>query len=86
MTLAGITAYPMLFAAAVDLYGIVNFATFFAHTEPWMAAISTVKYGDPIRDAQLLNSLSPFSKLDQIRTPLMVQQGAHDTNVPVIEG
>jgi dipeptidyl aminopeptidase/acylaminoacyl peptidase len=85
MTLAGITAYPTLFAAAVDLYGIVNFATFFAHTEPWMAAISTVKYGDPIRDAELLDSLSPFSKLDQIRTPLMVQQGAHDTNVPVIE-
>lgn len=85
MTLAGITSYPSLFAAAVDLYGVINFSTFFAHTEPWMAAISTVKYGDPVRDAELLNSLSPFSKLDQIRTPLMVQHGANDTNVPVIE-
>lgn len=85
MTMAGITEYPELFAAAVNLYGIVNFETFFQHTEPWMAAISTVKYGDPATQADLLKRLSPIHKIDQVVTPTLVLHGANDTNVPVIE-
>lgn len=85
MTLVGLTEYPELFAAGVDLFGMVNFFTFFEHTEPWMAAISTTEYGDPKTQAELLGSLSPLAKLDRIRVPLMVQHGANDTNVPVVE-
>jgi dipeptidyl aminopeptidase/acylaminoacyl peptidase len=85
MTMAGITEYPSMFAAAANLYGIVNFETFFAHTEPWMAAISTVKYGDPATQRELLQALSPIHKLDRITTPLIVLHGANDTNVPVVE-
>jgi dipeptidyl aminopeptidase/acylaminoacyl peptidase len=85
MTLAGLTEYPDLFAAGVDLFGMVNFFTFFEHTEPWMAAISTTEYGDPKTQPDLLRSLSPLAKLDRIRAPLMVQHGANDTNVPVVE-
>jgi dipeptidyl aminopeptidase/acylaminoacyl peptidase len=85
MTMVGVTFYPDLFAAGVDLYGMVNFFTFFEHTEPWMAAISTTEYGDPKTQADLLRDLSPLGKLDRIRTPLMVQHGANDTNVPVVE-
>ena len=85
MTMAGVTEYQDLFAAGVDLFGIVNFATFFEHTEPWMAAISTVEYGDPKTQAYLLQKLSPINKLDRIKAAMMVQHGANDTNVPVIE-
>jgi dipeptidyl aminopeptidase/acylaminoacyl peptidase len=85
MTMAGVTEYPDLFAAGVDLFGIVNFATFFEHTEPWMAAISTVEYGDPKTQADLLQKLSPINKLDRIKAAMMVRHGANDTNVPVIE-
>lgn len=85
MTMAGVTEFPELFAAGVDLFGIVNFATFFQHTEPWMAAISTVEYGDPVKDADMLKSLSPIYKLDRIKAAIMVQHGANDTNVPVVE-
>jgi dipeptidyl aminopeptidase/acylaminoacyl peptidase len=85
MTMAGVTEYPDLFAAGVDLFGIVNFATFFEHTEPWMAAISTVEYGDPKTQADLLQKLSPINKLDRIKAAMMVQHGANDTNVPVVE-
>jgi dipeptidyl aminopeptidase/acylaminoacyl peptidase len=85
MTLAGLTEYPDLFAAGADLYGIVNFETFFAHTEPWMAAISTVEYGDPVRQKDLLASLSPIHKIDRIKAPTLVLHGANDTNVPVVE-
>ena len=50
-----------------------------------MAAISTIEYGDPATQADLLRALSPFHKLDRIKAPPMVQHGANDTNVPVIE-
>jgi len=85
MTMAGITEFPDLFAAGVDLFGIVNFVTFFQHTEPWMAAISTVEYGDPATQKDMLDKLSPIYKLDRIKAATMVQHGANDTNVPVIE-
>lgn len=85
MTLAGMTEYPELFAAGADLFGMVNFFTFFEHTEPWMAAISTTEYGDPKTQGDLLRALSPLAKLDRIRAPLLVQHGANDTNVPVVE-
>jgi dipeptidyl aminopeptidase/acylaminoacyl peptidase len=85
MTMVGVTFYPDLFAAGVNLFGMVNFFTFFEHTEPWMAAVSTTEYGDPKTEADLLRDLSPLGKLDRIKTPLMVQHGANDTNVPVVE-
>ncbi len=85
MTMAGLTEFPDLFAAGADLFGIVNFKTFFEHTEPWMAAISTVEYGDPKTQGEMLDQLSPIFKLDRIKAPTMVLHGANDTNVPVIE-
>lgn len=85
MVMAGITEYPTMFAAGANLFGIVNFETFFANTEPWMAAISTVEYGDPATEAELLKQLSPIHRIDRIVTPTIVLHGANDTNVPVVE-
>ena len=85
MVMAGLTEYPDLFAAGANLFGVVNFATFFAQTEPWMAAISTVEYGDPVKDKELLEQLSPIHKIDRISAPTIVLHGANDTNVPVVE-
>lgn len=85
MVMAGLTEYPDLFAAGANLFGMVNFETFFAHTEPWMAAISKVEYGDPEAQVDLLRRLSPIHKIDRIVAPTIVLHGANDTNVPVIE-
>jgi dipeptidyl aminopeptidase/acylaminoacyl peptidase len=85
MTMAGLSEFPGLFAAGANLYGIVNFATFFRQTEPWMAAISRTEYGDPETEAALLASLSPVHRLDRVRAPTLVLHGANDTNCPVIE-
>jgi dipeptidyl aminopeptidase/acylaminoacyl peptidase len=85
MTMAGLTEYPNLFAAGANLFGIVNFKTFFENTEPWMAAISTIEYGDPKTQGAMLDNLSPIYKLDKITAATMVLHGANDTNVPVIE-
>jgi dipeptidyl aminopeptidase/acylaminoacyl peptidase len=85
MTMAGITEFPDSFAAAVCLCGIINFLTFFKHTQPWMAAVSKSEYGDPDTQRELLEALSPINKIDRARTPLLVLHGANDTNVPLIE-
>jgi dipeptidyl aminopeptidase/acylaminoacyl peptidase len=85
MTMAGLTEFPDMFAAGANLFGIVNFETFFQHTEPWMAAISTSEYGDPATQASMLRSLSPIHKLDRVKAATLVMHGANDTNVPVIE-
>ena len=85
MVMAGLTEYPKLFAAGADLFGVVNFETFFKHTEPWMAAISKIEYGDPDTQADLLRRLSPIHKVDRVTAPTIVLHGANDTNVPVVE-
>jgi dipeptidyl aminopeptidase/acylaminoacyl peptidase len=85
MTMAGLAWYPDLFAAGANLFGVVNFETFFANTEPWMAAVSTVEYGDPGTQADLLRDLSPIHRVDQVTAPTIVLHGANDTNVPVVE-
>lgn len=85
MVMAGITEYPDMFAAAANLFGVVNFKTFFEKTEPWMAAISKVEYGDPDTQSEMLKKLSPIHKVDKVKTPTIVLHGANDTNVPVIE-
>jgi dipeptidyl aminopeptidase/acylaminoacyl peptidase len=85
MTMAGLTEYPDLFAAGANLFGVVNFETFFANTEPWMAAISTIEYGNPKTQVELLRNLSPIHKIDRVRAPTIVLHGANDTNVPVVE-
>ena len=85
MVMAGLTEYPDIFAAGVNLFGVVNFETFFANTEPWMAAISTIEYGDPKTEPELLRRLSPIHRVDRVTVPTLVLHGANDTNVPVVE-
>jgi dipeptidyl aminopeptidase/acylaminoacyl peptidase len=85
VVMVGLTAYPDTFAAGANLYGVVNFETFFAHTQPWMAAVSKVEYGDPVTQREMLRELSPIHRIDRIVAPTLVLHGANDTNVPVIE-
>jgi dipeptidyl aminopeptidase/acylaminoacyl peptidase len=85
LTLAALVAYPELFRAGVDVCGMSDLETFFAHTEPWIAAAATTKYGDPGRDQVLLRELSPMHRIDRLVAPLLVVHGGYDTNVPLIE-
>lgn len=85
LTLATLVRHPGLFSVGVDVCGMVNFATFFARTEPWIADAAISKYGHPRRDADLLADLSPIRHLDMLGVPLLVVHGGKDTNVPVCE-
>ncbi|HUQ40917.1 MAG TPA: S9 family peptidase [Candidatus Limnocylindrales bacterium] len=86
MVLAAIAFFPERgWAAAVDVYGIANFITFFEHTEPWRRPLRAVEYGDPVKDRDFLTSISPITKLEMINAPLMVIHGANDPRVPIVE-
>jgi dipeptidyl aminopeptidase/acylaminoacyl peptidase len=85
LTLAALVTYPELFAAGVDVCGMSNFETFYARTEPWIAAAAVAKYGHPEHDRELLRDLSPIRRIDRLRAALLVVHGANDTNVPVHE-
>lgn len=85
LTVAAMVSYPELFQVGVDVCGITDFETFFAYTEPWIAAAAVSRYGDPWQDTELLRELSPIHRIGQLSAPLLVVHGGQDTNVPLIE-
>jgi dipeptidyl aminopeptidase/acylaminoacyl peptidase len=85
LTLVALTRWPGLFTAGASLAGMSDLRTFFAATEPWMAAASVTEYGDPLADADLLAALSPMTALEQVTEPVLLLHGERDTNVPVGE-
>jgi dipeptidyl aminopeptidase/acylaminoacyl peptidase len=84
MTLAAITEYPDVFSAAVDDVGIANFVTFLRNTADYRRALREAEYG-PLSDPEFLESISPLTKADRIKTPLLVIHGENDPRVPVGE-
>jgi dipeptidyl aminopeptidase/acylaminoacyl peptidase len=85
LTLVALTRWPELFAAGATLAGMSDLRTFFAGTEPWMAAASVTEYGDPVSDRDMLAAISPMTALDRLTAPVLLCHGDRDTNVPVLE-
>lgn len=85
MTLASITEYPQLWAAAVDIVGISNFETFLTNTSKYRRAHRESEYGSLEEHRDILRAFSPIHKVERIVAPLMVIHGANDPRVPVSE-
>jgi dipeptidyl aminopeptidase/acylaminoacyl peptidase len=85
LTLVALTRWPDLFAAGVTHAGMSDLRTFFAGTEPWMAAASVTEYGDPVADRDMLAAISPMTHLERLTSPVLFVHGDRDTNVPVAE-
>ena len=85
MTLAAITLYPDLWAAAVDTVGIVNWESFLKNTSGYRRRQREVEYGMLDRDIDFLRAISPIKKIDRVKTPLFVIQGKNDPRVPYTE-
>jgi dipeptidyl aminopeptidase/acylaminoacyl peptidase len=85
MTLAAITLYPDLWAAAIDTVGIANFESFLKNTSGYRRKLREVEYGTLKNDLDFLRSVSPLNRVAQIKTPLMVIQGKNDPRVPYTE-
>jgi len=84
VVLGMITEYPDLFSAAVDVVGIANFKSFLEHTKAYRRAIREAEYG-PLSDPDFLKSISPITKANLIKTPLLVVHGENDPRVPISE-
>lgn len=82
LVMASLVRHPELFRTGVPVCGMSDFASFFAGTEPWIAESAAHKYGHPVRDRELLHALSPMSRVDALRVPVLAVHGEHDTNVP----
>lgn len=80
--LIGLTRMPDLWRAGVDLFGVADLRTLMATTSGFIREILTVEFGDPDKDAALLESLSPIQDVDRIVDPLFVYAGANDPRVP----
>ena len=85
MTMAAITLYPELFAAAVNTVGIVNWETFLKNTSGYRRRQREVEYGMLDKNIDFLRSISPMKKVDKIKTPLFVIHGKNDPRVPYTE-
>jgi dipeptidyl aminopeptidase/acylaminoacyl peptidase len=86
-TLVGVTFTPDVFAAAIDYVGISDLSNFMRTlpeiARPHLANNWHLFVGNPDDPEQLADMLarSPITKVDQIRTPLLVIQGANDVRV-----
>src|SRR5215469_11079548 len=86
--LVGATFTPDVFRCAVDIVGPSNLKTLIESTPPyWKPLIAQfhARVGNPETEAQFLWSRSPLSRVDQIRIPLLIAQGANDPRVKQAE-
>ena len=85
MVLAGLAFYPKLWAAGVDIVGIVNFVSFLENTAPYRRALREAEYGSLEKNLEVLKEISPINSIDNIEAPLFVIHGANDPRVPLSE-
>jgi dipeptidyl aminopeptidase/acylaminoacyl peptidase len=79
--LVGATFTPDFFCCAVDTFGISNLVTWIKSFPPygsmWLAMCHK-RIGNPDTEEEFLKSRSPLFKVDQIRIPILIGQGAND--------
>ena len=85
MVLAGVAFQPGLWAAGVDIVGMSSLVTFLENTSPYRRSIREREYGSLEHDREFLTSVSPLTRIGDIRAPLFVIHGANDPRVPVGE-
>ena len=84
-TLVAMTKYAGAYEAGVALVGMSNLVSFLNNTAPYRRILRISEYGDPEKDKESLQRLSPVTYVDKVKAPLMVIQGANDPRVPVGE-
>jgi dipeptidyl aminopeptidase/acylaminoacyl peptidase len=86
--LVGATFTPDLFCCAVDIVGPSNLNTLIRTIPPyWSTFLATFhkRVGNPDTEEAFLNSRSPLFKVDQIKIPILIGQGANDPRVKQAE-
>ncbi|MFN2608511.1 MAG: prolyl oligopeptidase family serine peptidase [Acidimicrobiales bacterium] len=86
--LVGAAFTPDVFRCAVDIVGPSNLKTLIESVPPYWAPVVAqfhTRVGNPETEEAFLWSRSPLSKVDQIRIPLLIAQGANDPRVKQAE-
>jgi dipeptidyl aminopeptidase/acylaminoacyl peptidase len=89
-TLVGLTFTPDVFACGVDMVGPSNLVTLLQAIPPyWESEVEklTARIGDHRTEEgrRFLLSVSPISRVDRIKRPLLIGQGANDPRVKQVE-
>ena len=82
--LAGAAFTPDLYACAVSYVGPSNLFTLLESIPPYWKPFIEMEYeeiGDPSKDKELLEAVSPVFHAENIKIPLFVAQGANDPRV-----
>ena len=81
-----VTKYPDLFAAAIELYGVVDRATFNERTNRNTAIRWMMKMGGaPEEKPEVYRKANSLADVAKIKTPLLVMHGENDPQVPPYE-
>ena len=82
MTLMAIGKTPEVWAAAVELFGIIDWMTMLQHSDPELQQYEKTLLGDPVKDKKVYDAASPISYIHNVKSPLLVLQGDNDPRVP----
>ena len=85
MVLAGLSMYPGLWAAGVEIVGMSSLVSFLENTSDYRRALREREYGSLQHDREFLEQASPLTYLEEMTTPLFVVHGANDPRVPLSE-
>lgn len=81
-----VTKYPDLFAAAIELYGVVDRATFNERTNRGSAVRWMMKMGgSPDEKPEVYRKADTLLEVSKIKTPLLIMHGENDPQVPPYE-
>ena len=82
MTLMAIGKTPEVWAASVELFGIIDWTTMLQHSDPQLQEYLKSLLGDPVKDRAAYEAASPITYIHAVKAPLLVLQGANDPRVP----
>jgi len=82
MTLMAIGRSPEVWAAGVELFGIINWMTMLQHEDAMLQEYEKSLLGDPVKDRATYDVASPITYIHQVKAPLLVLQGENDPRVP----
>jgi dipeptidyl aminopeptidase/acylaminoacyl peptidase len=82
MTLMAIGRTPDVWAAGVELYGIINWMTMLDHEDAMLQEYEKSLLGDPVKDRASYDTASPITYIHNVKAPLLVLQGNNDPRVP----
>jgi dipeptidyl aminopeptidase/acylaminoacyl peptidase len=82
MTLMAIGKTPEVWAAGVEMFGIINWLTMVQHEDPFLQQYEKSLLGDPDKDRAIYEADSPLAYIKNTRAPLLVLQGDNDIRVP----